>query len=263
MGEIFDAIGFEIPDEDSYDVLAEYAELNGERSLVYRGGSALHGRCWKIGRGLEVWSILYGNGDDMYYADCRPAFRSRYLRSIKPWELTEYDEGGEAIVRGTLAGTDIVFELQNLTAVNPRVFQRQRLDVALAGLAYSAQILKESSRAMHGWFGPADGVPPGAADDVCENDFIINGRVRAFRDIQNPVTGSDLVWIYLDASTISLEVLVNRRALKGRLRIGALLNARLWLQGHVLDEADKPACYEGVDTDWSPSDFWWTIRRPN
>src|SRR5262245_48504346 len=239
MGEIFDAIGFELPDEDSYDVLAEYAELNGERSLVYRGSAALHGRCWKLGRGLEVWSILYGNGDDMYYADCRPAFRSRYPRTIKPWELIEYEEGGEAIVRGSLSGTEVAFELQNITSVNPRVFQQPRLDVALAGLAYSAHVQRPGgSVAETGRFEPIEKKPP-ESEEICENDYLISGSIRAWREIQNPVTGSELIWIYLDASKICLELLVNRRSLRGRLKIGSLVTARLWLQGHVLDEADK------------------------
>ena len=100
MAELFEAIGFEVADEHSYNLLVEYVETNGQRTRAQRGESALHGRCWKLGDGLEVWSILYESGAELYYADCRPAFRSRYVRTILPWELVEYDEDGEAIVRG-------------------------------------------------------------------------------------------------------------------------------------------------------------------
>ena len=38
--------GFDVPDEDSYNLLAEYAETSGERTHVHRGSATLHGRCW-------------------------------------------------------------------------------------------------------------------------------------------------------------------------------------------------------------------------
>src|SRR5438552_10363636 len=123
MAELFEAIGFEVADEHSYNLLVEYVETNGHRTRTQRGDAALHGRCWKIGDGLEVWSILYQRGSDLYYTDCRPAFRSRYVRRLEPWELVEYDEDGEAIVRGLLNGSrDVVFELQNLTELDDSVF---------------------------------------------------------------------------------------------------------------------------------------------
>src|SRR6185436_13015343 len=113
MAELFEAIGFEVADEHSYNLLVEYVETNGQRTRTQRGEAALHGRCWKLGDGLEVWSILFERGPDLYYADCRPAYRSRYVRTILPWELVEYDEDGEAIVRGAVPGApEIVFELQ-------------------------------------------------------------------------------------------------------------------------------------------------------
>src|SRR5437867_13383799 len=89
MAELFAAIGFEVADERSYNLLVEQVESNGERTITDRGDAALHGRCWKLGEGLEVWSILYERGNDPYYADCRPAFRSRYMHTIMPWELVE------------------------------------------------------------------------------------------------------------------------------------------------------------------------------
>ncbi|HJZ67928.1 MAG TPA: hypothetical protein VKF81_07395, partial [Blastocatellia bacterium] len=133
MAELFEAIGFEVADERSYNLLVEYVETNGQRTSARRGDATLLGRCWKLGEGLEVWSILYERGADLYYADCRPAFRSRYVRTILPWELVEYDEDGEAIVRGGAPGArEVVFELQNLTELDDSVFHRSQLHVALA-----------------------------------------------------------------------------------------------------------------------------------
>src|ERR1044072_2600360 len=141
MAELFGAIGFQITDEHSYNSLVEFIDSNGTRTRAQRGEASLHGRCWKIGDGLEVWSVLYERGSEFYYADCRPAFRSRYVRSILPWELIEYDEDGEAIARGCIqGGPDVTFELQNLTEVNQNLFREGHLHVALAGLAYSAYI---------------------------------------------------------------------------------------------------------------------------
>ncbi len=139
MAELFDAIGFEVTDEDAYNLMAEHVETSGERSHSHRRDITLHGRCWKIGHGLEVWSILYERDGDSYYADCRPAFRSRYLQMIQDWELIEYDEDGEAILCGTTTtGLDVVLELQNLTELQTGLFREARLRIALAGLAYAA-----------------------------------------------------------------------------------------------------------------------------
>jgi hypothetical protein len=101
------------------------------------------------------------------------------------------------------------------------------------------------------------------AEDACENDYVISGRILAWRDMENPVTGNDLVWIYVDAARIRLEVLVNRRALRGELKIGSAITANIWLQGHVLEQADISARYEGVDHEYETSDFWAKLRRNN
>ena len=44
MAELFECVGFQVADEDSYNLLAEYTETSGERSLVHRGEATLHGR---------------------------------------------------------------------------------------------------------------------------------------------------------------------------------------------------------------------------
>jgi hypothetical protein len=268
MAELFEAIGFEVADERSYNLLVEYVDANGHRSCAERGEAALHGRCWKVGDGLEIWSVLYENAADLYYADCRPAFRSRYVRTIGPWELIEYDEDGEAIVRGALEGTtDVVFELQNLTELNDSVFRDLHLHVALAGIAYAARVRANPSSSQ-----PPE--PPfyrfelaermeGFADKSCENDYVISGRVLAWRNIRNPVTAADLIWIYVDTGAIRLELLANRRILRGQLKIGAEITANIWLQGHVLEEGDISARYEGVDQEYEPADFWASLRRDN
>lgn len=268
MAELFEAIGFEVADEHSYNLLVEYVETNGQRTVTQRGDAALHGRCWKLGDGLEVWSILYEQGADLYYADCRPAFRSRYVRTIVPWELIEYDEDGEAIVRGGEQGSsEIVFELQNLTELDEAVFRESYLHVALAGIAYAARVQpaaesRQTPELPMYRFELAERLE-GFADKACENDYVISGRVISWRDVRNPVTAADLVWIHIDASTIRIEVLANRRALRGELTIGAEITANIWLQGHVLEDDDLSARYEGVDHDYEQADFWAGLRRGN
>lgn len=268
MAELFEAIGFEVADENSYNLLVEYVENNGERTHAQRGEAALHGRCWKLGEGLEVWSILYERGNDLYYADCRPAFRSRYVRTILPWELIEYDEDGETIVRGGVQGApEVVFELQNLTELNEAAFRESHLHIALAGIAYAARVrpgapstrLTEEPAFRFELAERLDGL----ADKSCENDYVIGGRVLAWRYIRNPVTAADLIWLYVDAGVIRLEVLANRRALRGQLKIGAEITANVWLQGHVLEASDIMARYEGVDREFEATDFWSSLRRGN
>ena len=103
----------------------------------------------------------------------------------------------------------------------------------------------------------------GLAQEACENDYVISGRVLAWRDIKNPVTGSRLAWIYVDATKIRLEILANRRALGGHLQIGMAITANIWLQGHILEEAEISARYEGVDQEYEMGDFWIKLRRDN
>lgn len=260
-GELFEALGFDVGDEDSYDALAEYAEVNGEQSSINRGDATLHGRCWKLGSGLEIWSILYESGGELYYADCRPAFRSKYVRIVRPWELIEYDQDGEAIMRGHISGTDLFFEVQNFTAVNQRIFREGQLCVGIAAIAYEAHVY--NLYRAPGFIERMFNSDFEAETEFYESDYVIDGCIAAMRELKNPVTGSDLLWLYVDATQIRLEVLMNRQSLKGRPRIGAGIRANVWLQGHVFDESDVSACYEGVDRDYSPVDFWDVLRRSN
>lgn len=262
MNTTFETIGLEVPSEKAFNYLAERAGDQGEPTQLSRRGAVLHGRCWKLGEGLEVWTVLYESGSgDVFYADCRPGFRARYTQTISPWALTEYDEEGEAVVHGYREGTDceVLFELQNLTEVGPGGFCAQELHVGLCGLAYRARVRRTPQKTR--WL-PLEKTAPSRA--AHENDWTLSGRVIAFKPLKNPLSGSDLYWIHLDLGRMKLEVLVNRRTLRGEpLTVGASLDAEIWLQGHVLDERALLSRYEGVDLSCSPVAFWAALKRRN
>lgn len=262
MDLTFETIGLDVPSEKDFNHLAESAGSHGEPTRLMRRDAVLHGRCWKLGEGLEVWTVLYESGTgDIFYADCRPGYRARYAQRITPWALTEYDEEGEAVVHGYCDGTDteVLFELQNLTEVGPAGFRVSALQVSLCGLAYRARVCEKSVKAK--WEPLEKSAPTRAAH---ENDWGLCGRVIAFKPLRNPLSGSELYWIYLDLERLKLEVLVNGRALRGApLSVGANLTAEVWLQGHVLDEVALRARYEGVDRAYSPVDFWSKLARRN
>lgn len=262
MDVTFKTIGLEVASEKAFNYLAERAGDQGEPTLLSRRGAVLHGRCWKLGDGLEVWTVLYESGTgDLFYADCRPGFRARYTQRIKPWALTEYDEEGEAVVHGYCDGTDteILFELQNLTEVAPAVFRVSELHVSLCGLAYRARVCDRRTAAR---WQPLEKTAPARA--AHENDWSLCGRVIAYKTLTNPLSGTELYWIYLDLERLKLEILVNRRALRGGpLARGATLAAEVWLQGHVLDERALSSRYEGVDRAFVAANFWSGLRRSN
>jgi hypothetical protein len=262
MNPTFETIGLEVPSEKAFNYLAERAGDQGEATQLNRRGAVLHGRCWKLGEGLEVWTVLYESGSgDVFYADCRPGFRARYIQTIRPWALTEYDEEGEAVVHGYREGADceVLFELQNLTEVGPAGFGAEELHVGLCGLAYRARV--RSAPAKSRWL-PLDKAAPARA--AHENDWSLTGRVIAFKPLKNPLSGSDLYWIHVDLERMNLEILVNQRALRGEtLAPGVMLDAEVWLQGHVLDEVALSSRYEGVDRAGSTANFWAQLKRRN
>src|SRR5260370_2650376 len=235
MDATFETIGLEVPREKAIDLGGERAENQGEDAQLARRGVVLHGRWWKLGEGLEVWTVLYESGTgDVFYANCRPGFRARYMQRIAPWALTEYDEEGEAIVHGYCDGSDteVLFELQNLTEVGAAGFRAKALHVGLCRLAYRARV---SAREMNSRWLPLEQSAPSRA--AHENDWSLRGRVLAFKPLRNPLSGSELYWIHLDLENLRLEVLINARALSGgRVGGGATLSAGVWVQGHVLDE---------------------------
>jgi hypothetical protein len=140
--------------------------------------------------------VLYESGSgDLFYADCRPGFRARYIQKIAPWALTEYDEEGEAVIHGYREGTDceVLFELQNLTEVGPAGFGAQELHIGLCGLAYRARVRRGKGKTR--WMPLEKAAPARAAH---ENDWSLSGRVIAFKPLRNPLSGGELFWIHLD-----------------------------------------------------------------
>ncbi len=262
MDVTFETIGLEVPSETAFNHLAERAGDQGEATQLSRRGAVLHGRCWKLGEGLEVWTVLYESGTgDTFYADCRPGFRARYTQRISPWALTEYDEEGEAVVHGYCDQTEaeVLFELQNLTEVGAASFRASSLNVGLCGLAYRARLCEHEAKMR--WQSLEKFAPSRAAH---ENDWSLCGRVIAFKSLRNPLSGTELYWVYLDLEQLKLEILVNRRALRGRqLSVGAMLAAEVWLQGHVLDEQALRARHEGLDPTFRTIDFWSHLKRCN
>src|SRR5437773_11282832 len=98
MDATFETIGLEIPSEKAINFLAERAENQGEPTRLLRRGAVLHGRCWKLGAGLEVRTVLYESGTgDAFYANRRPGWRARYVQRITPRALTERAGEGESI----------------------------------------------------------------------------------------------------------------------------------------------------------------------
>lgn len=262
MNQTFTAIGLEVGNEKAFNTLAESAGDQGEQSRLLRRGAVLHGRCWKLGDGLEVWTVLYESGTgEVFYADCRPGFRARYTQRIAPWALTEYDEEGEAIIHGYSDGSDaeVLFELQNLTEVGLNEFRADELHVGLCGLAYRARV---SSREAASRWRPLEQVAPARA--AHENDWSLRGRILAFKPLRNPLTGSDLYWVHVELDRLKLEVLINHRSLRGEpLRVGATLSAEIWLQGHVLDTHALRSRHEGVDASYSHAARWQHFNRLN
>jgi len=258
MSEPFDAIGFKVTDEASYQALAEEAQQRGKPSQTKREQGVLHGCCWSLGSGLEVWTMIYESKAGLYYADCRPAFRARHLFSFYPWEIVEYEEDGEAVTRGHLldSSAEIVFELQNITEVDLNRFRECAITAAVSGLAYRARAGAKTAESL---FAPlAERYP---RRKVAENDYAVRGHILAWREIKNPHTTSDLILIEVDAGKVTLEVLVNRDVLKGDLKCGGWLSSEVWLQGHILSDRDLQARYEGVDHQLYRGNFWETLRR--
>lgn len=258
----FDAIGFEIPNENAFHDLAETVGQRGEVSILPRKDGVLHGRCLKFGAGLEVWTLAFESGmGEVVYADCRPAFRARYVQRISPWVLTESDEEGKSVIHGFIEdkNTEVLFQLQNLTEVGTRFLEQTTLQVGLCGLAYRAGIFAKTDEV--GWQSYDE-----AAVIVIEeeNYWKVAGHILAFDALRNPQSGNDLYWIYVGMGGSQLEILVNQRALRGKKPyVGAFIEADVWLQGHILNDTGRRNGYEGVDWSTRPADFWKNLRKPN
>ena len=254
----FEAIGLDIPNQTAFDTLAESVEKRGEVSRLTRTGGVLHGRCWRIGEGLEVWTVLYQTETgEVFYADCRPGFRARFRQRINLWTMTEFAEAGETLIHGYIEDTttEVLFELQNITEVGAKNFQNGTLLVGLCGLAFHAEIVADSQEKC--W--KSEG-----KDEGCENVWSLCGEIISFSSLKNPVSGSDLYWLHLNLGDFDLEVLVNQKTLKGEeLQIGAFIRADVWLQGHIISESTFFSRYEGIDYTHRTVDFWKKFKRLN
>jgi hypothetical protein len=256
---IFNAIGFDVPDDEAYQALAELAEARGERSRVHRRGVTLTGHCWQVGGGIEVWTIVHEGNDGPYYADCRPAFRARTSQPLRRWELLEYDDDGEAVLNGSIGadGLRVSFDLQNLTEIPDDALQSRELNVVVSGLAYG---LSADAQGPPG-IGPSRiGLATAPPDG---SDYRVVGRVLKASRVENSHTGRRLTLVHLDAGSLTLEVLTGRETDLAIAAPGRLLEAEVWLQGHVLTKSAVLARYEGVDPEWGVAEAWQTLRREN
>lgn len=260
--EIFNAIGLPLPKGKTLDDLAADAEKLGEASIYKRPECVLYGHCWRIGAGLEVWTILYeSESGEIYNAGCRPGFRAKYKQNIEKWSLYEDRREGEAAVRGFVEnrGAEVFFQLQNLTEVSPQNFDRETLRVSLGGLAVSAEVsagdeemrwqpLHEAAETFH----------------IEQTYRRLCGRVLAFETVRNSQSKKDLYWIHLELKDFNLEIIVNRKDLRGGdPRVGAFVKADVWLQGHIVSKSTYYSSYEGVDWSAPTVDFWKTFKRQN
>lgn len=258
----FDAIGIEIANENAFNTLAEDVGKRGEVSRLTRKSGVLHGRCLKLGEGLEVWSVLYESANgEVHYADCRPAFRAKFAQKISPWIMTEFDEDGEAVIHGFIEDTEteVLFELQNITEVGGQIFERNILSVGLCGLAYRAEIVENTDKKF--WR---------AFDEVSlniiaeENDWSLCGEIIDFEPLRNSFSGTDVYWIHLDLGEMKLEILANQRAFIGNLlKKGMFIRADVWLQGHILSDKKTKKLYEGRDFSVRTSELWKSFKRLN
>ncbi len=257
MEIVFNAIGIEVPNQTAFNNLAENAEKRGEASLSMRPGVVIHGRCWRIGLGLEVWTIFNeSETGEVFYTDCRPGFRAHYMQILKDWSLSEAKD--EAVIEGYTKNnaTKVSFQLQNLTEINPKRFEQKLLRIGLCGLAYHAEVLAAEKKSF--WKSAAKNSDSDAAD------WKLCGKITAFSTLRNPFTGNDLYWIHLDLNSFKLEILVNRHSLHGSdLQIGKSVKAKVWLQGHIAGQAEFYSNYEGVDWSHRTVDFWKSFKRQN
>lgn len=204
--------------------------------------------------------MLYETREGVFIADCRPAFRAHHLFSLYPWEIIEYEEEGEAIARGTIVKgeADIIFELQNITEINPVEYRDRPVTATISGLAYRAQV---NARPSAPTFSPLEKIY--SRRKVLENDYAVRGHILAWREIKNRHTSSDLIVVDVDTGSIKLEVITNRTRLKGDLRRGGWLSSEVWLQGYILTDKDLRSRYEGVDLEMPQDLIWQKLRREN
>ncbi|MEO6725026.1 MAG: DUF3881 family protein [Blastocatellia bacterium] len=261
MAEPFEAIGFRVKDAASYEALAEEAHQHGAISLAQRQQGVLHGCCWSLGSGLEVWTMLFESQKGLVYTDCRPGFRCQRLLSFYPWEIIEYEEDGEALARGLMPDmtTEVFFSLQNITEIDPLEFRDRPITAAVSGLAYNARV---SIRRGKQTFAPLSRKRD-RRRNATGSDYAVRGTILSWREMTNPQTTETLFWIDVSTGQTPLEIIINRTQLKGELKTGGWLSAEVWLQGHILNDKELSARYEGIDRQVSQGDLWIKLRREN
>jgi hypothetical protein len=258
MAEPFEAIGFQVTDEVSYQALAWEAYQRGTLTRIAREQGVLHGSCWSLGGGLEVWTILYESPQGTFYADCRPAFRTYQAYQFYPWEILEFEQDGEALLTGIARDSrhEWVIALQNLTELDLGRLPQNHITAVVSGLAYRARVIRPSRQGAQLTAGLSRRV-------AAENDYRVRGEILSWREISNPLTESHLLAFRLALGRDSLEVLVNRRDLTGTPMTGQWLSAEIWLQGYLLGEQQLRARYEGVDPQIPRHHFWRPLRSRN
>lgn len=260
--EIFNAIGLFLPKGKTLNDLAADAEKLGEASIYAYPDCTIYGRCWRIGAGLEVWTILYkAENGEIFNAGCRPGFRARYAQTIENWSLYEDRKEGEAAVRGFIEGNgaEVFFQLQNLTETDARNFDRETLRVSLGGLAVRAKISPSAEEFL--WQPLHEATERIQIEQTYQR---LCGKILAFETLRNSHSETDLYWIYLKLKDFNLEILVNQTDLRGTdLQIGAFVKADVWLQGHIISRSNGFLSYEGVDWSVSTADFWKHFKRLN
>ena len=261
MGDIFDVIGFKLPDEASYQQLAETARQRGTPSTISRRNAIIQGYCWSLVEGVEIWTILHESKTGVYFADCRPAFRNARTYEVTSWEIIEFIEDGEALVSGRIKNLDIIFELQNFTELNELVYNQPTLTAHLSGLCSRVKILDAKPTPRISALLPAH--TSQTSNKYAENDYLLNGKVLSWRELKNPITQIEFIWLEVEIREFRIELLVNREQCKGMLSEGAWVSAEAWIQGYIVCPQEQQSKYEGLDISIPLAQHWSVLKRAN
>ena len=261
MGDIFDAIGFKLPDEDTYQQLAEEARQRGTPSAISRRNAIIQGYCWPIVEGVEIWTILFESKDGVYFSDCRPAFRNARNYEVHSWEIIEFLEDGEAMVSGRIQNVDLIFELQNFTELNELVYNQPTLIAHLSGLCSRVKILDANATARISPLSPAQ--TSTTSNKFAENDYLLNGQILSWRELTNPITQVKILWLDVQVGELRIELLVNREQCRGTLSEGMWISAEAWLQGYIVCAQEQQSKYEGLDISIPLAEHWSVLKREN
>lgn len=261
MGDIFEAIGFKLQDEAAYQQLAETVCKKGVLSIISRRNAILRGYCWPLQDGIEIWTILHESKKGTYFADCRPAFRSRRTCKVTSWEVIEFIEDGEVLLSGSLQKHDLIFQLQNFTDLDESAYHQSSFTANIAGLCYRAKILNSTITPQ---------ITPRslshtttAGTKYYENDYLVTGKILTWKELRNPLTNRVFFWMDVQVGEFRLELLVGQKQCNGTISNNAWISAEVWLQGHVVHQKEQQAKYEGLDISIPVADHWSVLKREN